>query len=264
MHPVLFRLWGRDVPSHAFFVGLGVAVAAVVFLREARSRGQLREETLVAVAGALVGGAVGMRLSGLLRHLHPAENPGLAVAWQSGARSILGGLTGAYLGVLLAKRLIGYRVRTGDLFAPAVAAGMAVGRVGCYLTEPPGRPTSLPWGVHAPPSLPGCAGCAAGAAMHPSFLYEIAFQLAALAALYWLKPRLHAPGELFTVYVAAYATFRFGVEFTRANETVWADLTRPQWYLLPCLVLVAARLARQHRRGVYDRVLPRRRVAEVV
>ena len=252
MRPVLFRLWGWEVPTHAFFVGLGVAVAAVVFFREARSRGQLREETLVAVVGALVGGAVGMRVSGLLSSLD-------AGAWQSGARSILGGLTGAYVGVLLAKRLIGYRVRTGDLFAPAVAAGMAVGRLGCLLTEPPGRPTSLPWGVHAPPYVPGCEGCAAGLAMHPSFLYEIAFHVAAFAALLWLKPRMHAPGELLTLYLAGYAAFRFAVEFTRANELVWLDLTRPQWFLLPCLVLLAVRIGRQRRRGVYDSVLPRRR-----
>lgn len=38
-----------------------------------------------------------------------------------GSRSIIGGLLGAYIGVLVAKRLIGYRAKTGDLFAPAVA-----------------------------------------------------------------------------------------------------------------------------------------------
>lgn len=45
-----------------------------------------------------------------------------------------------------------------------------------------GRPTGLPWGIHAPGTVPQCPGCATGAAMHPSFAYEIAFQLAACAA----------------------------------------------------------------------------------
>ena len=155
------------------------------------------------MTGALVGGAIGMRLSGWVEHLHPAENPSLVEAWAFGARSILGGLLGAYLGVLLAKRLIGYTGKTGDLFAPAVAAGMAVGRIGCLLTEAPGRPTGLPWGVHGPPDTPGCPGCLTGAAMHPSFAYEIAFQAAAFATLLWLRPRVTRPGELFTLYVAA-------------------------------------------------------------
>ncbi|MEU4418060.1 diacylglyceryl transferase, partial [Nocardia salmonicida] len=58
----------------------------------------------------------------------------------------------------------------------------------------------------------------------------------------------------------AYAIFRFLVEFTRANDTVWLDLTRPQWFLLPGLVLVAVRWTIGYRRGNYDGVL-RRKVA---
>jgi prolipoprotein diacylglyceryltransferase len=242
------------IPTHGFFVGLGVAVAAVVFWLECRRRAALREESLVAVTGALVGGAIGMRLSSIAETLDPYES------WMFGARSVLGGLLGAYAGVLIAKRIIGYRERTGDLFAPAVALGMAVGRIGCHLTEAPGRPTGLPWGVHAPATVQSCPGCVRGVAMHPSFLYEIAFQLVAFATLLWLRTRISAPGELFTLYVSAYAVFRFLVEFTRANETVWLDLTRPQWFLLPGLILVAVRLGLGYRRGHYD-VLLRRKVA---
>ncbi|BBY14442.1 prolipoprotein diacylglyceryl transferase [Mycolicibacterium litorale] len=239
------------VPVHGVFVGLGVLAALVVFVAEARRRGAVNEQSVVAAAGALVGGAIGMRLSGWARHLDPTANPSIAEAWEFGSRSILGGLLGAYLGVLVAKRIGGYRGKTGDLFAPAVALGIAVGRIGCHLTEAPGRPTSLPWGVHAPATTPDCAGCLSGQAMHPSFLYEIAFQLAAFAVLLWLRDRIHRPGELFVLYIAAYAAFRFLVEFTRANETVWLDLTRPQWFLLPSLLLIGIRLWYGHRRGYY-------------
>ena len=178
------------VPIHGLFVALGVLAALVVFVAEARRRGAVNEQTMVAATGALVGGAIGMRLSGWARHLDFRANPSLAEAWQFGAHSILGGLVGAYAGVLIAKRIGGYRGKTGDLFAPAVALGMAVGRIGCHLTEAPGRPTTLPWGVHAPASTPECPGCLAGQAMHPSFIYEIIFQLAAFAALMWLRRRI--------------------------------------------------------------------------
>lgn len=240
------------MPLHEIFVGLGVFVASVVFVREARRRGALNEQSLVAVTGALVGGAIGMRLAGWLETLD------LKDLWLYGSRSILGGLTGAYVGVLVAKKIIGYRERTGDLFAPAVALGMAVGRIGCHLTEAPGRPTDLPWGVHAPATTPECPGCLAGQAMHPSFIYEIIFQLAAFAVLMWARRRLTQPGELFTLYLAGYAAFRFLVEFTRANETLWLGLTGPQWFLTAGLPLLALRLAYGWRRGYYDPLFQRK------
>ncbi|OBB31118.1 diacylglyceryl transferase [Mycolicibacterium peregrinum] len=239
------------VGVHNLFVALGVFAALLVFVTEARRRGAVNEQSVVAAAGALIGGAIGMRLTGWIRHLDFSANPTLAQAWQFGSRSILGGLLGAYLGVLIAKRLGGYRGKTGDLFAPAVALGMAIGRIGCHLTEAPGRPTTLPWGIHAPADTPECPGCLAGLAMHPSFLYEIAFQLTAFAVLLWLRPRIGKPGELFVLYVAAYAVFRFLVEFVRANETVWLDLTRPQWFLLPSLLILGFRLWYGYLRGYY-------------
>ncbi|MEE6177095.1 prolipoprotein diacylglyceryl transferase [Mycobacterium sp. 050134] len=250
-----WRIGPLVLPVHGVFVGLGVLAAAVVFVAEARRRGAVNDQSLVAVTGALVGGAIGMRLSGWAQHLDLRLNPSLLQAWEYGSRSILGGLLGAYAGVLIAKRIGGYTGKTGDLFAPAVALGMAIGRIGCHLTEAPGRPTGLPWGVHAPATTPKCPGCLAGAPMHPSFLYEIAFQLAAFAVLLWLRDRIRQPGELFVLYIAAYAAFRFAVEFTRANETVWLGLTRPQWFLLPSLALIAWRLRRGHRLGYYDRLL---------
>src|SRR5690606_10824177 len=239
------------MPLHEIFVALGVAVASVVFFREARSRGALNEQSLVAVTGALVGGAIGMRLAGWLETLD-LQHP-----WLYGTRRVLGGLAGAYIGVLVAKRIIGSKERTGDLFAPAVALGMAVGRIGCHLTEAPGRPTDLPWGIHAPASTPECPGCLAGQAMHPSFLYEIAFHLAAFAALMWARKRLTQPGELFTLYVAAYAGFRCLVEFTRANDILWLELTGAQWFLLPGMLLLGLRLAYGWRRGYYDALFKR-------
>lgn len=248
------------MPVHGLFVGLGVFAAAIVFLTEARRRDAMNDQSLVAVTGALVGGAIGMRLSGWAEHLDFRFNPTLLQAWEFGARSILGGLLGAYVGVLVAKRIGGYRGKTGDLFAPAVALGMAVGRIGCHLTEAPGRPTSLPWGVHAPATTPKCPGCVAGVAMHPSFLYEIAFQLAMFGILLWLRTRVTHPGELFIIYVAGYAMFRFFVEFVRANDTVWLGLTRPQWFLLPSLVVVGLRLGYGYRRGYYDQALRRQPV----
>ena len=264
MHPVLVTIGGHPLGTHDAFVALAFLVGLVTFLGETRRRSMWDERLIPVVVGVVLGGAIGARLAGLLDAATTGESGALAWAWIQGGRSILGGLSGAYVGALLGKRVGGYPGRTGDLFAPAAALGLAVGRVGCLLTEAPGRPTSLPWGVTVDPSvatsIPECPGCLAGVAMHPSFLYEILFLLAAYAALVALRRRIDEPGELFVLFLAAYAVFRFGVEFTRANPPDLLGLTRSQVFILALSPLLALRVLRSARRGHYDRILPAARV----
>jgi len=60
------------------------------------------------------------------------ERPGSLAAFATG-KSITGGLLGGYAGVEIAKRFVGYRNATGDLFCACCAAGIMLGRVGCIL-----------------------------------------------------------------------------------------------------------------------------------
>jgi prolipoprotein diacylglyceryltransferase len=158
--------------------------------------------------------------------------------------------------VHVAKRLCGYRLRTGDLFAPAVAVGMCVGRIGCLLTELPGTPTGSSWGITLDRAEAARLGGPEGVPLHPSFAYEIAFHLAAFAIIwFWLRRRALPPGENFVWYVAAYGIFRFLVELVRGNEVVWHGLTRPQLFLAVTIPLVVLRIVLQASSGAYS---PRR------
>jgi phosphatidylglycerol---prolipoprotein diacylglyceryl transferase len=260
MYPVLFHLGSLPVPTHGFFTVLGLLAGTAVVVMEARRRGRADRAMATIVVGALVGAALGTRAGNwwlyLTRTVHPTL-PGLLV---DSGKSVLGGLTGAYLGVLVTKRLIGYRAHTGDVFAPAAALGIAVGRIGCFLTEQLGTPTSLPWGFVPPASvvhrIPDCPQCAPGVALHPSFLYEIVFLAGLFAVLLWLRPRVRVPGELFKIFLASYAVFRFAVEFVRGNEVVALGLTRSQWFLLATAPLFAWHFARQLRSGTYRSTAP--------
>ena len=214
---------------HSAFVGLGVVLAGLVFAAQARRAGPFDERLLVVMAGTLVGGALGIagRRAGPLRQRRRHLGGGRCLALRG--KSVLGGLAGAYAGALVAKRLAGYTRSTGDLFAPAVALGMAVGRFGCFFTEPLGRPADVPWTVRG---------------LHPSFLYEIAFHFLALAVLLRLRGRVPTEGGLLTLYLVAYAGFRFLVEFTRANEILGLGLTGSQWFVLAASPLLVLKLQR--------------------
>lgn len=234
---------------HMVFVGLGVLVGALVLWLQVRHHGIRDERFLGVVTGAVIGGAIFMRLGTWVQHLDLRENATLVEHWLYGNRSILGGLVGAWLGVHIAKKLTGYRPRTGHLFVPAVAAGMAIGRIGCALTELPGTPNSLGFGPVLDEATAARLGGVAGVPLHPSFVYEIVFQALAFALLWHYRDRLARPAESFVLYVAAYALFRFLVEFVRGNEVVWAGLTRPQLFLLVAVPLVLARVVWLWRSG---------------
>jgi len=225
-----------------------------VFWSEARRRGADRDDRIwLVVGGALVGGALMMRLGTWLQHVDLRANASLTEQWLYGNRSVLGGLLGAYLGAHVAKRAVGYRQRTGDLFAPAVAAGMAVGRIGCLVTELPGTPTGAGWGVTLTVEQAARLQAPAGVGLHPSFAYEIGFHAVAFVVLWgWLRHQPIAAGETLTLYVASYAVFRFLVEFVRGNEVVLSGLTRPQLFLALTIPLVLARVIYQARQGAYD------------
>ncbi len=226
--------------THDLWVGLGVLTAGLLLALEKRRRGVDDERIWVLVALAVSFGAVGARLGTWLQHVHPSANDPALVHWAYGNRSILGGLALAYGAVLVGKRVLRMRWRTGALFAPAVAAGMAVGRVGCLLTELPGTPTRVPWSITVASSADAAAwGVPVGSRVHPSFVYEIAFHVLALAVIWYWRDRLADPADLFTLYIAGYALFRFVVEYVRGNEVVWLGLTRPQLFLaitLPLLI----------------------------
>jgi len=153
MVPVLFHVGSVPVRTHEFFTLVGVIAGVVVLVIESRRRGMFDRRLLWLTLGALVGGAIGARLGVAGRYLVADPSPSVAGAFVEGGKTILGGLAGAYVGVLLAKRLIGYRGHTGDLFVPAVAIAMAIGRVGCFLTEQVGTPTSLPWAISVSPDV---------------------------------------------------------------------------------------------------------------
>lgn len=264
VYPILFHLGTLPVPTHEFFTALGLLVATGLVVLESRRRGMADRAMATIAAGALLGAGIGARLGGWWLHLTQGGALSLPALLVDSGKSVLGGLTGAYLGVVITKRLIGYPGRTGDVFAPAVALGLAVGRVGCFLTEQIGTPTTLPWGFTPPVEtlgrIPNCPQCQPGVAMHPSFLYEIAFFLALFALLRWLRPRLaHVPGELFKVFLAAYCMFRFAVEFVRGNPEVALGLTRSQWFLLVTGPLIAWYIARQVRSGAYRPLITRER-----
>jgi len=259
MRPVLFQIGTTVIWSHEIFVALGVAIALGASWRIARARGRADQELLVIIAGGLLGAAILARLGLAIRYLQQADDPSLLGFLRHGGRTVLGGLAGGYGGIVLTKRIIGYTRSTGDLFAPGVALGMAIGRIGCFLAERPGTVTSLPWAVRVPadaaPRIAQCPACLTGESMHPSFLYESAFLALVSWVLFRFVHRRTYPaawmveGDLFKLFLLVYAVFRFVVEFVRGNPVMSLGMSGSQLMVLPTSILLALYFVRRRQRA---------------
>ncbi|MCI9886933.1 prolipoprotein diacylglyceryl transferase [Micrococcales bacterium 31B] len=252
MYPTLHDVaaWLPRFDTHSFFVAVGMAAGVAVFMVEKRRRNMRDERLLYIVLGAVVGAALMARLGTWAQHLDPTQNLSVIDQLARGNASILSALLGAWVGAHVAKRVTRYPGSTGDLFAPAVALAMAIGRFACFFTERPGTPTGASWGVILDAPAAAYTQSPAGVPLHPSFLYEVAFHAVAFCLLwFWLRRAPIAQGQLLTLYIAAYGVFRFGVEFVRGNEVVWEGLTRPQLFLLVTVPLLLVRIAWLARSG---------------
>jgi phosphatidylglycerol---prolipoprotein diacylglyceryl transferase len=178
---------------------------------------------------AIFGAAVGSKLLFLL------EQPALTIAnirdagYLLGGKTIVGGLIGATLCVELAKWVVGEHRRTGDLFAVPLCFGIAIGRVGCFLTglsdQTCGSATTLPWGVDF----------GDGVTRHPTQLYELLFVLVLGIYLWSEMGRPHAEGLLFRQFIVGYMGFRLLVDFIKPDSRYFG-LSSIQWACVAVLV----------------------------
>ena len=157
-------------------------------------------------AAAIAGAALGAKLG------YWIEDPLNAFAdfpdWRRlvEGKTIVGALLGGLAGVEIAKRAIGATGSSGDAFAFPLMLGIAIGRVGCFLSgladHTYGNPTALPWGVDFGDGVP----------RHPTQLYEIVFLAALAAVMYVRRARFTVAGDRFRLFLAAYLAFRLVVD----------------------------------------------------
>ena len=201
---------GQFPPSyHLVFEALGFWVAFRLYLK-LRKRDSLNlEKRLPILIGGMLGAAIGCKL------FYWLENPVVFVQhltdWQMllSGKSLVGALVGGWIFIELTKKIVRVKSATGDSFVVPLAAGILVGRIGCFLSgfydQTWGTPTDLPWGFDF----------GDGVRRHPNQLYEILFLTGFLACWPKLVKMQLQQGELWKIFILAYLGFRFFVEFVK-------------------------------------------------
>ncbi len=251
------ELGGVQVGTHDLFSIAGILAGLALYYRELRRRGMLDERILFISLAVLVGGGLGGRLLLAWEHLPAYEDLGTApLTWviEHSGKSLLGAIAGGWVAAILAKWAFRYRRSTGDCYALAIPVAVGIGRVGCFLSELPlGTPTDLPWGIRVPADAAAafswCPGC--DLPMHPSMVYEILFNLVAIAVIVRYGRRVPVHGDLLKTYLLAAFVFRFLVEYVRGNEPQAFGLSGPQLVLIPLTTMLAIHFVREARNGLW-------------
>ena len=210
------------VPVRAYALAIILGVIAAVVIGERRwvarggTKGLVTDVATLAVPGGIVGARIYHVITSPERYL---DDPIAALyVWQGGL-GIPGGIAGGFLvsWLVLHRRGIA-KGAFADAVAPGVAVAQAIGRLGNWFNQELfGRPTTLPWGLEIDPD--NADAIAGAAAYHPTFLYELLWNLGVAAVVVWADRRFRlGGGRAFALYVALYATGRIWIEALRIDD----------------------------------------------
>lgn len=224
--PILF---GYEINVHLIleYLAFFIAFRYYVFLRRSSTDVIRNSNRLSIILGAAIGALIGSRIVAILENpIFTFDVPVLITLLNS--KTIMGGLFGGLLGVEIAKKIIGEKQSSGDLFVFPIIVGIFIGRIGCFLSGIKeftyGKVTTFFLGMDLGDGLK----------RHPIALYELLFLLLLFVFLWKLKQRNLKNGRLFQYFMISYFAFRFFIEFLKPNVFFIVGLSSIQILCLIC------------------------------
>ena len=246
MHPVLFKIGDFVQHTYGVLVAAAFLVGLLAATRLARREGLNADRVFNLGIYLAVAAFLGAKVFTIVTDLgfywrNPAQLLSLDSLQAGGV--FYGGLLAALgFAVWYTRRAAMPFLKTGDVFAPGVALGHAVGRLGCFASGCCwGRPTSLPWGVtFTDPYAHETFGVPLGAPLHPTQLYESFAEAAIFAVLLLAFRRKQFDGQILALYLALYGAARFAVEFVRDQPVNVAGVLTTSQFIALLLIALGA------------------------
>ncbi|HXX58990.1 MAG TPA: prolipoprotein diacylglyceryl transferase [Thermodesulfovibrionales bacterium] len=219
MHPVLIRIGPLTVHTYGAFVAAGFLLGLMLAVRQAKREGIPSERILDIGFYLLLSALVGSRLFFVaLNAGHYLQHPlDVFKIWEGGLVFYGGLMLAVPVAIWYLKKYDLDRWKIADIFAPSLAIGHALGRLGCFFAGCCFGKTAnaLPWAVVF--SDPECLATT-GVPLHPTQLYESLGELLNFVILVTLRRHQSYRGQLFWTYLLLYSLLRFFVEFFRGDE----------------------------------------------
>jgi prolipoprotein diacylglyceryl transferase len=140
--------------------------------------------------------------------------------WKGGLGVWGGILFGVLAGAVVVHRSGNSVFRFMDAVAPGLLLAQGIGRIGNWWNQELfGKPTKLPWALEIDPQHRP-AGYEFNTTFHPTFLYELIYDLIGVGVLLYLDRRFRfKPPALFALYVSVYTFGRFFEELLRIDPS---------------------------------------------
>jgi len=220
----VWHLFGVPIRAYALCIIAGIVVGGIIASRRWRARGGTADTLELVIAVAIPCGIVGARLYHVITdyqlYFGPGRDPLDALKIWNGGLGIWGAVAGGVLGGYLVARRKQVRFPAMlDAVAPGLAVAQAIGRLGNWFNQELfGRPTTLPWGLEIDDSHRP-SGYQDFATFHPTFLYELLWNLGVAGVLVWADRRWRlGHGKVFALYVMLYTAGRFWIEALRIDS----------------------------------------------
>jgi phosphatidylglycerol:prolipoprotein diacylglycerol transferase len=243
MLPKLIKFGDYFLPTYGVLVAIAFLAGLAVTVRLARRRGLDAEKITNLTVYCALAGLLGAKLLMFVfdwRYFmaNPREFFSLSTLMAAGVYQ--GGLALAILTAFLYTRQQKLPwLETADVFAPGVALGHAIGRLGCFAAGCCwGRECTLPWAVtFRNPEAHELTVVPLGVPLHPSQLYELVTEVIVFAFLYKGIGKPHRTGQIIGLYLVLSSIARFGIEFTRYHaQPPIGGLSLTQWIAVPIAV----------------------------
>jgi phosphatidylglycerol---prolipoprotein diacylglyceryl transferase len=229
----VWHLGPIPIRAYALCIVAGIVVALWLTARRWRERGGTDQDVWDVAGWAVVFGIIGGRVYHVLTdpelYFGAGRHPIDALKIWDGGLGIWGAIALGGIGAWIACRRRGIPLPAfADALAPGLLVAQAVGRLGNWFNnELYGGPTDLPWRLMVYEWEGGRAALGADnqpivlGYFHPTFLYELLWNLAAAAFVIWADRRFRlGHGRAFALYVVSYCVGRLWIELLRTDPAV--------------------------------------------
>jgi prolipoprotein diacylglyceryl transferase len=254
-----------NIRAYAICILIGIIAAGILTNYRLTRRGAEPGVVLDIIIWAVPLGIVGARIFHVLTHPDDYFYAGadllkVLYVWEGGIAifgSLIGGAVGAYIGC----RLSGIRFWTfADAVAPGLLLAQAFGRFGNWFNhELFGQPTDLPWGLEIETDNAAYpAGLPEGTLFHPTFLYEIIWNVVGLVLILVLERKFRLQwGKVLGLYLIWYGLGRSFFESIRIDPSeVFLGLRSNVWAAILAVILGIVIIVVQNKRHTGSELSP--------